>query len=330
MTDENTTAAAESPLTNATPAAQGGSADTGKGGTAAAAGKPGAQAGGQAGADPAANGGPEAGAAAGNEVGELQKFRELLADGDEKFLKQLERYKSKEAISKAVREAAQVAKNAGKGVSPLTDKSTPDEIKAYREAVGIPDDPAAYPVSFRQDFEASEFDTEALSSFKEHMHGKHADPKTAAAAIDWFQDFAVAQRQELDGNMAKTAKATQAALRTEWGGEYDGNISAAAQIMTTHLGEEGFENMMGLRLMDGSRLQDKPEFVKMMAQIGADYYGGNSIITGDVETTSKTVNERITELLQLRVSDPKKYKSDEVQEKITKLYAQRDKLKARK
>ncbi|CAN7294161.1 hypothetical protein [Neorhizobium sp. LjRoot104] len=329
MTDENTTAAADAQPTNVTPPAQGGSADTGKGGNAAPAPKPGLQAG-NAAADVGGAGAGASDAGAGPEVGELQTFREMLAGGDEKFLKQLERYKSKEAISKAVREAAQVAKNAGKGVSPLTDKSTPDEIKAYREAVGIPDDPAAYPVSFRQDFEASEFDTEALSSFKEHMHGKHADPKTAAAAIDWFQDFAVAQRQELDGNMAKTAKATQAALRTEWGGEYDGNISAAAQIMTTHLGEEGFENMMGLRLMDGSRLQDKPEFVKMMAQIGSDYYGGNSIITGDVETTSKTVQARIDELLQLRVSDPKKYKSDEVQEKITKLYAQRTKLKARK
>ncbi|MEN3146128.1 hypothetical protein ABCW43_02315 [Neorhizobium sp. IRAMC:178] len=329
MTDENTTAAADDQQTSATSPVQGGSADTGKGGNAATAAKPGAQAGKEpVGAAAAAS--DDAGAAGASDVGELQTFREMLAGGDEKFLKQLERYKSKEAISKAVREAAQVAKNAGKGVSPLTDKSTPEEIKAYREAVGIPDDPAAYPVSFRQDFEASEFDTEALSSFKEHMHGKHADPKTAAAAIDWFQDFAVAQRQELDGNMAKTAKATQAALRTEWGGEYDGNVSAAAQIMTTHLGEEGFENMMGLRLMDGSRLQDKPEFVKMMAQIGSDYYGGNAIITGDVETTSKTVEERINELMQLRASDSKKYFSDEVQGKLTKLYAQRTKLKARK
>jgi hypothetical protein len=88
--------------------------------------------------------------------------------------------------------------------------------------------------------------------------------------------------------------------------------------------------MMGLRLMDGSRLQDNIAFVKMMAQLGGDYYGGNAIMTGDVETTAKTVQERIDELLSLRVKDPEKYKSDDVQQKITKLYAQRDKINARK
>ena len=246
------------------------------------------------------------------------------------MLKQLGRFKSIDAISRAFREASQIAKNTGKQAAKLTDKSTPEEVKAYREAMGIPDDPAAYPVSFREDFQASEFDTAALSSFKEHMHESSADPRAAAAAIEWFQDFALAQKQELDASMAKTAKATQAALRNEWGGEYDGNLNAAQQIMTAQLGQEGFERMMGLRMMDGSRLQDDPAFVKMMAQIGADYYGGNAIVTGDVETTSNTVEERIKELMNLRATDSKQYFSDEVQGKLTKLYAQRDKLKARK
>jgi hypothetical protein len=100
--------------------------------------------------------------------------------------------------------------------------------------------------------------------------------------------------------------------------------------MTTQLGDEGFEQMMDLRLIDGSRLQDNIAFVKMMAQLGADYYGGNAIMTGDVETTAKTVEEQIQTLLKLRVDDPEKYKSDEVQSKITKLYQQRDKINARK
>jgi hypothetical protein len=82
--------------------------------------------------------------------------------------------------------------------------------------------------------------------------------------------------------------------------------------------------------MDGSRLQDNQAFVKMMAQVGSDYYGGNAIMTGDVETTAKTVEERINELLTLRNEDPDKYFSDEVQGKITALYNQRDKINARK
>ncbi|WP_234843748.1 hypothetical protein [Sinorhizobium meliloti] len=317
MTDENTTGAVEDPKTTGTQTAPNSDAvDTSKSGpidTGTAA-KTGAT-------DTVA-------APAGD--GELQAFREKLAGGDEAILKQLGRYKSIDAISRGFREAYNTAKNGGPKLSALSEKSTPEEVKAYREAMGIPEDPTAYPGDFREGYQATEADKAILGDFKAAMHARNVPPAAASAALEWYQDFATAQQQELDGNLAKVAKETQAALRNEWGGEYDGNIGAAQQLMTTHLGKEGFEGMMGLRLMDGSRLQDNIAFVKMMAQLGADYYGGNAIMTGDVETTAKTVQERIDELLSLRVSNPEKYKSDDVQQKITKLYAQRDKINARK
>lgn len=263
------------------------------------------------------------------EKGELQRFRESLAGGDAGLLKALERYKSIGAISGAFKEARTAAKSAGKPLT-LSEKASAEEVKAYREAMGIPEEAKDYPVSFSDDYAATEQDKAILDSFKAYLHQANADPRAAKAALGWYQDFAKAQQQELSGNLAKVAKETQAALRTEWGGEYDGNLNAAQQLMTAQLGEEGFGQMMDLRLMDGSRLQDNLAFVKMMAQLGADYYGGNAIMTGDVETTAKTVEEQIKELLQLRIDDPEKYKSDEVQGKITKLYAQRDKINARK
>lgn len=264
--------------------------------------------------------------------GELQMLRETLAGGDEGILKALERYKSKEAISKAFREARTAAKNAGKPVR-LSDKATDDEVKAFREAMGIPEEAKDYPVNFREDFKASDADNEILGSFREYMHSRSADPKAAEAALEWYQDFAVEQQQALDGNLAAVAKKTQADLRAEWGGEYDGNIGAVQEFMTAQLGEEGFGQMMSLRLMDGSRLQDNPAFVKMMAQVATDYYGSNAIHNGDIETTSKTVQERIDGLLKLRggtKTEQDKYFSDATQAELTRLYQQRDKINARK
>lgn len=317
MTDENTTGAVDDPKTTGTQTAPSSDAvDTSKSG--------------QIDTGAVAKAGATDTVAAPGGDGELQAFREKLAGGDEAILKQLGRYKSIDAISRGFREAYNTAKNGGPKLPALSDKSTPEEVKAYREAMGIPEDPTAYPGDFREGYQATEADKAILGDFKAAMHARNVPPAAASAALEWYQDFATAQQQELDGNLAKVAKETQAALRNEWGGEYDGNIGAAQQLMTTHLGKEGFEGMMGLRLMDGSRLQDNIAFVKMMAQLGADYYGGNAIMTGDVETTAKTVQERIDELLALRVSDPEKYKSDDVQQKITKLYGQRDKLKARK
>ena len=272
---------------------------------------------------------PPAGDDTSNDAGSLQRLRETLAGGDEKLLTELSRYKSVEAISKMVREARQAARNAGKPVE-LSDKSTPEEVKAFREAYGIPDDPAAYPGDFRADFQPTDADKAILGDFKSFMHEKNVPPKAAEAALEWYQDYATAQVQELNANLAKVAKETQSALRAEWGGEYDGNIGAAGELMKTHLGDDGFKSMMDMRLMDGSRLQDNAAFVKMMAQIGADYYGSNAIFKGDIEATSKTLEEQKTELLQLRVNDPTKFKSPAVQEKLSGIYAQLEKINARK
>lgn len=324
MTDKPTPAAAEAenPSTIATPPAPSSDAPApGPESAAPSSEKP-------AGGDPAPAGGdhPDAPEAA---VGDLQKLRETLAGGDEGLLKALNRYTSVDAISRAFKEARVAAKNAGKPLV-LSDKAGDDEIKAYREAYGIPAEAKDYPGDFRQDFKASDADKAVLGEFKASMHAANVPPQYAAKALEWYQDFATAQKQELDGNMAKVAKETQNALRAEWGGEYDGNLNAAQELMTTHLGKDGFDRMMGMRLMDGSRLQDDPAFVKMMAQLGADYYGGNAIFNGDIETTAKTAQEKLDGLLALRVSDPEKYKSDGVQEQVTKLYAQLEKINARK
>lgn len=261
--------------------------------------------------------------------GALQTLREQLSGGDEKLLNHLGRYKSVDAISKAFREARQAAQNAGKPIT-LGDKATPEEVKAYREAYGIPDDAAAYPGDFRADFKPSDADKAILGEFKTAMHAKNVPPQAAAAALEWYQDFAQAQQQELDGTLVRVAKETQQNLRSEWGGEYDGNIGAIQELMTSQLGKDGFNEMMGMRLMDGSRLQDHAPFVKMMAQISTDYYGSNAIFNGDIETTSKTIDEKLADYRKMQVDDPEKYRSNDVQEAVAALYAQKQKLEARK
>lgn len=324
MTDQATTEGQESQKTTGTQAAQG--ADGGQ-----ASAQQSADTGTQSSADGGtlAGGGKDQATGDAADKGSLQTLRETLAGGDENLLKSLDRYKSADAISKAFKEARAAAKNAGKPLA-ISDKSTPDEVKAYREAYGIPDDVAAYPGDFRSDFKQSPADKEILGEFKTAMHSKNVPPAAAAAALDWYQDFATAQQQALDGNLVKVAKETQAALRTEWGGEYDGNIGAVKELMTTHLGADGFGDMMELRMMDGSRLQDHPGFVKMMAQVATDFYGSNAIFNGDIETTGKTIDGKLEEFRKMQLENPEKYNSHAVQEQVANLYAQKEKIEARK
>ena len=137
------------------------------------------------------------------------------------------------------------------------------------------------------------------------------------------------QQQDRDAKMVELSKETQTTLRGEYGGEYDGNMNAALELLKVHLGEEGKTDFLAMRLEDGTRIQDNTDIVRMLVNIGTDYYGGNSIMTGDVETTTKTLEEQKAELLALRNSDPERFKSDAVQEKLTKIYAQLDRINAR-
>lgn len=254
-----------------------------------------------------------------------------MSGDDEGLKKSLGRYKTVEALRKGYHDARAAAKKA-ENAKPLTlsDNPTDDELKAYREAVGIPEDPKEFPVAFSEEFKGSDEDGVILGSFQEYMHAKAGDPRTAKIAVEWFEDFQAEQHQAMNKRLNDVAKQTQNNLRNEWGGEYEGNLNAAQELMVTQLGQDGFEEMMNLRMIDGSRLQDHEAFVKMMAQVGSDYYGGNAIMTGDVETTSRTIQERLDELMALRKSDPDKYFSDDVQAKVQKLYAQKGKLEKRK
>lgn len=267
--------------------------------------------------------------------GELKTFREWLAGGDANKLKTLERYKSKDAIAKGywdlrskVREPGE--KNA-KGAPALTlqDGASEADIAAFREANSIPAEAKDYPAAFREDYKATEADKAILGQFKEFAHQSNMLPSEAAKALTWYQDFAQLQRQQLDGRMAQRENETRAALQAEWGNDYKGNINAAVHLMNVTSGEDAATELLGLRLSDGTRLQDNKTFVKMMAQLGGDYFGGIQIVRGDIETTAKSLQEQIDEGMKLMDTDRAKYNSPEHQEKMSKLFAQKEKLAGR-
>lgn len=260
---------------------------------------------------------------------DLGAIRQSLAGGDEGLMKQLERYTSLEEIGKGFKNAQDLARKKQE-LPTLPDDATDEQFAEFRKTLGLPDEPDAYPVDFGDDFEADEGDKALLGSFKEMLHKKAGDPRTASIAMEWYKDAVQQQKQDRAAVLAEREKETQAALRSEYGPEYDGNIAAASELMKSQMGAEKFDQMMDLRMEDGSRLQDHADFVKMMVNLGRDYYGSTAIIKGDVETTARTIDEKIKEFNYLRKVDETKYFSDEVQSEVAKLYVQKEKLAARK
>jgi len=260
---------------------------------------------------------------------DLDAIRQAMAGEDAGFLKQLGRQRSLEDIGKAYKSAITGAQKK-QSVPVLGDDASDEDTAAFRKAFGIPDDVKEYPVNFRDGFEASDDDTTKLESFRTKMFEASGDPRTAAAAMGWYEDTLVEVQQELDQRMAEKSTQTQDELRDLYGGEYTGNIRAATEFLKTNLGEDGFAEIMDVRLGDGTKLQDNPHFVKMMVGIGVDYYGANTIVSGDIETTTKTLDEKMATFRKMQTEEPDKYYSDAVQKEVAALYKQKENMAKKK
>ena len=260
---------------------------------------------------------------------ELADLRQALAGGNESLLKQLGRYKTAESIGKAFWDNKTAAQQKQQPLSAPGEDASEEQLATWREAVGIPEEAKDYPVAWREGYEPSDADNEILEGFKGFLHERNIDPKAAQASMDWYQDFAAEQQQARDGAMAQKSKETQTHFRGVYGAEYDGNMAAAMELVRTQLGEDGVQSVLTSRLEDGTRLQDQPWFVEMMVNLGTDYYGSNQIFTGDVETTAKTVDQKLEEYMKMRLEDEDKYFSPEIQEEVAKLKAQQQRLAER-
>lgn len=260
---------------------------------------------------------------------DIADLRTALAGDNETLSKQLGRYKTMDAMREGLENTMKAARQKSEPLT-LPPDATDEQVEAYRKAIALPEKAEEYPVDFREGYEVSDGDKAALDTFKEAMHGKAGDPRTAALAMEWYQDAVVQAQQDKDAAAAEKAKGTQETLRGEYGSEYEANIEAATGFMRSQLGEDGFAEVLETRFEDGTRLQDNPAFVKMMVSLAGDYYGGTGIVTGDVETASKTIEEKLAEFTEMRLNKPDEYFSDKVQQQVAELHAQKERLAARR
>lgn len=257
-------------------------------------------------------------------------MRAQLTGGDEALEKVIGRYRSADAFSKAfMAQRQKLSERAEQSVPTLADDATPEQIQQYRELMGIPNDAADYQVGFAEGFELGEADAAALDAFKEHMHGRNIPPSAAQAAIEWYQDTMEADRQQKNANAADFHNEASDTMQVEWGREFEANQNAIKSYINDTLGSEQAEALRGLRLENGAMLMDSPDVLRLLVQPATDYMGGDMMIAGDPGTMAKTVDERMKEILQMRVSDPHGYKEESIQEELAGLYQKKARLEKR-
>lgn len=253
-------------------------------------------------------------------------WRDLLAGEDKKFRTSLDRFTDPGAFGKSYLEAQKAITDGARVRIPGEDASE-EERAAYAKARGIPESPDKYEIKVKppEGMELSERDKDRLSQITANLHkmgGLAADP----AVVNLAHQLFYAEREEYDAQAAANAEIakekTDSMLSKLWGSEKARNIGFADAAIQQFFGKD-WQAIKDWRGADGVRLGDKLEFVKAFAAVGrvvsedpvfleAGRNGGDA---------AKTLEAERAELMSLRATNPGKYNSRDVQERLQQIYA---------
>ncbi len=315
-------------------------ADAGAAAAAADAAKTGGDKGtGGAGGDEAAKAAAEAAKAAGDDAGGQgeqdgpwgKDWREKIAKGDEKKLGLLKRFASPEAMAEAY-DAAQ--RKISEGIKPKGKpgpKATDEEWSAYRKEAGIPDtvDDFVKAIELPDKRVIGDDDKPIVAAFSERAIKAGIAPGDMAQMVDEYyaiQEEVAAQQATADADFKREATKQ---LKEEWGGDFDANF-AAMRPYFEGVDETLFDNLMGGRLADGSKIGNHPGLLKFFVNKAVAENPMATILPSS-DTSMESLEAEISKIEKRMGEDRDGYFKDEkAQERYRKLTATRDKVKGGK
>lgn len=131
----------------------------------------------------------------------------------------------------------------GEKLTPPGETSTPDQVKAWRELLGVPEDPAGYAVTRPENLpDGVEWSDELASGFTGIAHKHNVPPAAVKEILSWYTEqsgkLAQASREAQQNGIARMLEAQEQELRGEWGEKMDERFGLAMRAART-FGLEG-------------------------------------------------------------------------------------------
>jgi hypothetical protein len=145
--------------------------------------------------------------------------------GDAKDYKDtLAKYKSVPEMAKALANANQLI---GKKLGVPNEKSSPEEIAAFRKQLGVPESLDDYKFAPDQLPEGMTWSDEFAKPFAEIAHKHHIPPGAMKALANQFTNYEKFKVEAIQSTFEKQRTEAVQTLQKEWGGDYAKNIEVA-------------------------------------------------------------------------------------------------------
>ena len=251
-------------------------------------------------------------------------WRSTVSKGDAKILGRMERYASPEAAMQALI-AAQNRISAGELKPVLGKDATPEQIKEWRDAHGIPEAPDKYALS--KDVKVDHLDKSVLDTVLAAAHASNQTPEQISATLKaWNQIETMASDKRAEADQ-KVQKDAEDLLRAEWGGEYRRNINLIQGLLDGQASPELKDKFLNGRLSDGTPIGSSPDALKMLASLALINNPTGTIVPGSEGNMMMGVNEEIAKIEGIMRTNRQTYNKDEaMQARYRELLAAREKL----
>lgn len=260
-------------------------------------------------------------------------MRTRIANGDDKLLNILSRYST---VEDAIRGGVEAKRKLGERAAPKVPdaNSSPEEIKQYREQLGIPENAKDYKVELPDDMVLGEMDKPVADAFLEVAHKHNLPPGAVNDIIAHQLKFQEQMQQEQEeADAASRVKAEETLMSKEvWGSETKLNINMIRNMFSGAPDGVG-ENLMGARLADGTLLGNNVNVLRWLSNTARELNPYATVTPSAGQTNAEAVADRLASLEKLMGDHNSEYwkgpKADAMQEEYRKLYEIKEKGDAR-
>ena len=195
-----------------------------------------------------------------------RNWRDEYAGDDDKFKSTLERFSTPEDMGKSFREAQQTISSNQHNEPPGADADEAT-VTAYREANGIPQEAKGYLENLPDGLVVGEDDAAIFEDFMGSMHKLNAPPAYAHAAIEWYNNFAQQQQDDLTELDAEHHQEVEDQLRNgdRWGTDYRANVNLVGALIESSFGKENKEAFLNARDPEGRAIMNIPGVLEGLA-----------------------------------------------------------------
>ena len=224
--------------------------------------------------------------------------------------------------------AAQNRISAGELKPVLGKNATPEQVKEYREALGIPETPDKYDLG--KDIKIEGMDPTLLGEVLKEAHESNQTPDQVKATLKAWSKISQSvkeQQYESDVNIQKTS---EDALRAEWGTEYRRNINIIHGMLDGAASPGLKDAIMGGRLADGTPIGSSPDALKFLVGLALIQNPTGVVVPGSEANPMKGVEEELAKIDQTMKTNRAAYNKDEkMQARYRELLVAKEKLKPR-